>query len=120
VLRRYPELTSYDEAHRLLHSGAPFRGPDGVEVAVWHAVSSKVWMGWPALPSRWRRSRVEWLFAMAGYFVSLPLKPMPFREIHSATWPRFTSLAIVSLSGTRWLAALDLMPSSQRSAAAWP
>jgi hypothetical protein len=84
VLRRYPELTSYDEAHRLLHRGAPFRGPDGVEVAVWHAVSSKVWMGWPALPSRWRRSRVEWLFAMAGYFVSLPLKPMPFREIRSA------------------------------------
>lgn len=51
ALRRYPELTSYGEAHRLLDRGAPFRGPDGVEVAVWHAVSSKVWTGWPALPA---------------------------------------------------------------------
>jgi hypothetical protein len=37
-----------------------------------------------------------------------------------ATAPRFTSLAIVSLSGYTWALAFDLMPSSHRSVAAVP
>jgi hypothetical protein len=87
VLGRYPELASYTEAHNLLRrDGGSFRGPDGVEVCVWHAAGDQIWPGWPALPSRWHRSRKEWLFAMAGYGVSLPLKILLLKshEMHRA------------------------------------
>lgn len=87
ILRLYPELASYAEARKLLrHSGGSFRGPDGVEVCVWARADGPVWPGWPALPSRWRRSRMEWLFAIAGYCVSLPLKLLLLKshEIHRA------------------------------------
>lgn len=87
ILRLYPELTSYAEAQSLLRgSGGSFRGPDGVEVCVWAAAGAQIWPGWPAPPSRWRRSRAEWLFAIAGYCVSLPLRLLLLKshEIHSA------------------------------------
>jgi hypothetical protein len=84
LLGRYPEVTSFAEAYRLLRrNGPPLRGPDRVEVAVWYAVSDRVWTGW-ALPSRWHQSRVERLSAVARYWVTFPLKPLPYQEIHSA------------------------------------
>lgn len=85
VLSRYPEFASYREASDLLLSDWPFRGPDRVEVSVWHAPSG-FGPSWPELPSRWHRSRREWLFAVAGYCVSLPLKLMLLEsyEVHGA------------------------------------
>src|SRR6202044_1094038 len=49
---------------------ASVRGPDGVEVTVWYGSGGSVWLGWPAPPSRWHRSRVQWLVPTAGYYVS--------------------------------------------------
>ncbi len=84
LLGRYPEVTSYAEAYGLLRYDAPpLRGPDRVEVAVWCAVSDRIWIGW-ALPSRWHQSRAERLRAVARYCVTFPLKPWPYQEIHSA------------------------------------
>lgn len=82
ILRLYPELASYTEAYNLVprNGGGSFRGPDGVEVCVWRAVGDQVWPGWPELPSRWHRSRKEWLFAVAGYCVSLPVKLLLLRS----------------------------------------
>jgi hypothetical protein len=101
ILRRYPELASYAEASQLVpRHGESFRGPDGVEVSVWHAAGDPIWPGWPELPSRWHRSRKEWLFAMAGYCVSLPLKLLLLRS-HEMYTARAETMSGPPVSVTR-------------------